>query len=162
MALINFVIYSIYTVILSFHPFYISLTEVEFDEKSRSLQVSVRIFADDLEEALTNRGVSNIDLLSKANDYNHALDQYFGEELLFTVNGKRYDLELIGVEVEDDALWTYLEIKNVRKIKSLEIQNEILIQEHKGQQNILKLLIGSEKEVYRLNSDKTNIVYESK
>lgn len=39
---------------LSFHDFHTSLTEINYNSQSRSLELSVRVFTDDLELALTN------------------------------------------------------------------------------------------------------------
>lgn len=36
------------------HDFHTSLTEINFNPKSKSLELSVRVFTDDLETALTN------------------------------------------------------------------------------------------------------------
>ncbi len=45
------------------HPFYVSVTEVRHNEKSRALEVSTRIFYDDLEEALASASRTKVDIL---------------------------------------------------------------------------------------------------
>ena len=47
------------------HPFYISVTEVAHNAKEKSLEVSCKIFADDMEAALSQQYKMQVDLASE-------------------------------------------------------------------------------------------------
>ena len=46
----------IFGLLLSFHPIHLSITEIDHNEKSKALQVTMRIFVDDLPLYVTNPG----------------------------------------------------------------------------------------------------------
>ena len=50
---------------LLLHPMHVSVTEIEFDEKDKRLEIMMRVFIDDLEVSLRNRlNKPELDLLS--------------------------------------------------------------------------------------------------
>ena len=47
------------------HPYYISMTEIEHDKTNNTLEISVRIFTDDLEKTIRKTYTGKVDLLNK-------------------------------------------------------------------------------------------------
>ena len=76
--------------LLGAHPFHISVTDIEFDKEAKSIEVSQKIFIDDLEEVLRGLGHTNIDLVKpdqkEKND--EIIKQYVTNTFTFEVNGK--------------------------------------------------------------------------
>ena len=111
---------------------------------------------DDIELAL-NRDY-NIDLqLTTKNELKDA-DVYFAtylkDKLKFRIEDKELSFTYLGKEYEGDLVYFYLEINDVKTPQSLEIENTILCQYFKDQQNIVKLKVGEKKKSKIL--DKTN------
>ncbi len=121
------------------HKFYVSVTQVDYNEEEKSLQIISRIFIDDIEEVLQERYDNS--LLLNSNEETDKVDQYLGQyfkqKLKFTVNGKEVSFIFLGKEYEDDLVISYLEIENINSLDTIEISNEILMDLFEEQQNIV-------------------------
>lgn len=136
------------------HPFYVSVTEI--DLKENSLQVSMKIFIDDLESTLEKQGKPKLNLGEEnENEYSQEyIKQYLLPRFYVKVNDELASYKYVGQEVEEDAIWIYLEIKNVTKVKSLEVMNSIITEKYEGQSNLVHTNINGEKKSMVLNKMK--------
>jgi len=93
------------------HRFYLSLTEVHIDSKKKTLDVSCKLFTDDLEEAFLKKYGKKIDLATATKDKatQTLLNNYINENFKINVGGRLQILRFVGYEVETDATWCYLE-----------------------------------------------------
>jgi hypothetical protein len=93
------------------HRFYLSLTEVRVDTKKQTLDVSCKLFTDDLEDLLLRKYGKKTDLAtsSKNKDIQALLAKYINENFRINVGGKLQTLSFVGFETEGDATWCYLE-----------------------------------------------------
>ncbi|BDU24864.1 MULTISPECIES: DUF6702 family protein [unclassified Flavobacterium] len=123
----------------TFHKFYVGVFQVNYAAEKKMLQITSRIFIDDLNNAMEKKyhkktfvGTSketqaDIDLLKK----------YLSENFLIKVNGQPKAITFLSKEVEaDDVLVCYSRIKDVEKFKTLEISNTLLVDWNAEQQNI--------------------------
>jgi hypothetical protein len=126
-----------------FHPFYISLTEIKYNAKESSLEISQKIFWDDLEAELTELHKVKIDFLKPKDkaDLDKKLKQYILQNNEILVNGKKAELNYLGYEIEEDAAWFYLEAKQIPRPKKVEIRNRILHKHFTSQQNIINFYL---------------------
>ena len=133
-----------------FHPFFISMTDVNYNDKSHELEVSVRIFTDDFENALRKQHKDvNIDIEHPSNQtqMNSFVNEYMQKHLSFTVNGKPVAITFTGYEKENESIWTYLEIKDVSSLQKISISNTLLHDYNDGQINLIHIkAYGTEKE----------------
>lgn len=143
---------------LTMHKFYVSVTQVEFVNEKQSVQIISRIFIDDLELALQNRYDQNIKLIEEKESKNVDvyIEKYFKQKLKITLNSKETAYQFLGKKYENDILYFYFEIENVKDIKHLEITNQILFDALPDQQNIVKIKAKTEHKNYILttNNDK--------
>ena len=133
-------IFSVFLLIQSlFHPFYISLTEIKYKAGESTLEISQKVFRDDLEIELTDLYKSKIDFLKPKDkaDLDKKLKQYILLNNEIFVNGKKAELNYLGYESEDDAGWFYLEAKQIPAPQKVEVRNSILHKHFDGQQNII-------------------------
>ncbi len=105
-----------------------SVIDVKYDMKQKNLQVSARLFTNDLEDALRKTGNKTIDLLNPKfkSEVDSALFNYIKQRLHISINSKLQNLTYIGYEKEEESIWTYLEIKNVPLPKTLKIDTKLL------------------------------------
>lgn len=122
------------------HKFYVSVTQIEYSEKAQSLQITSRIFIDDIEKLLRERYDETITLAGKKEPVlvDTYIEQYVSEKLQIKVNGKQVKPEYIGKEYEDDIMFCYIEIKDVKTVETIEVSNLILFDVFPEQQNIIK------------------------
>lgn len=132
------------------HTFHVSKTMVEYSEKEKSLQISVHLFIDDLEESLKNEGHTKLFVCTEresaqAEKY---IESYLRKHLLFSINGKSTSYIFVGKEGSSDmsAVWIYLEIPLTSKMKTLNIKNSLLIGEFDDQKNLVHVIGPNKKE----------------
>lgn len=128
------------------HKYYISVTQIDYLQNKQSVQITTRIFIDDLEKLLRERYDETITLTGK-NEPNTAdlyIERYLNEKIKIKINNKEASLSFIGKEYDVDLVKCYLEIEGVKKIESFEISNEVLFDLYSDQQNIIKTKINSQ------------------
>ncbi len=122
------------------HKFYLSLTQIEYNSKNKSVEVIINVFIDDIETALTKIHDKKFELDTK-NEFADS-DTYFFEYLQkhvnFKIDGKAYSYNYLGKEYDGDVVFFYLEIKNVPPLKEIAIDNTILLEHFPDQQNLVK------------------------
>ncbi|MBV6647980.1 MAG: hypothetical protein KI790_21140 [Cyclobacteriaceae bacterium] len=124
----------------SIHPFHVSVCEMEYDKTDKNLKISVRIFADDLEATLQQFGKNDtLDVLNEADWMltNQLLKQYVYQGLEMEVKGKALIFNYLGAEIEEDAIWCYLEITKQKPFKSITIRNTLLMEMFEDQENLI-------------------------
>ena len=123
------------------HKFYISNTSIKFIPKTRSLQITTQIFANDL-EATINKKTKGIKLNPDNNiELADSLTrEYFKKNLVFKNQNEIIDCDFLGKIYRNDLLVCYLEIKLDNYIKSIEVKNTLLFDFSNDQKNILHFL----------------------
>ena len=131
--------------LLSFsaHPIHLSTTEVDYNKKAKSLEIAIKIFSDDLGEALSEeQGVTvEIGTDREHKDATALITKYLKEHFVIELNGRFKPFRYITREnVREDfySTWILLEVPKVTKIKSLKLRNDILIEYNSRQQNYVK------------------------
>ncbi len=137
----------------SAHKYYLSLTEVNYNKTKKSLHITMRLFIDDLEKSLETNFNKKFKLDSpnenpKTNNY---IAYYLNNNFIIKVNGKKLNINFLGKEYENNVVYFYIEIDSVPQIKSISVQNTILMNEFNTQQNIIKLNINNQKNTMILN-----------
>jgi hypothetical protein len=131
----------------SAHKYYLSLTQIEYNQNAKSLEIIINVFMDDIETALNQD--YNLDLQLNTKKELKESDTYFAnylkEKLQFSINNKSLQFNYLGKEYEADLVYFYLEIKEVEYFTSLEINNKILTQHFLEQQNVVKMKVGKKK-----------------
>lgn len=67
--------------------------------------------------------------------------QYIQSNLKIKINGELKSFDIIGYEKEEDAIWTYLEIKEDIKPKIVEIENTLLYKYYSQQINMMHVMV---------------------
>ena len=122
------------------HKYYLSLTQIEYNEKNKSVEVIINVFIDDIETALNkihNRRFV-LDTKNEPKDSDTYFIEYLQKNLQFKFDKKLYDFEYLGKEYDVDVVFFYLEIKNVASLKEIDINNTILLEHFPTQQNLVK------------------------
>ena len=127
------------------HEFYVSVTQIDYIKDKQSVQITTRIFIDDLEDLLRQRYDENITLNASKDE--HIIDTYIAKYLMskiqIDINGDFKKIKYIGKEYEDDIVYCYLEISDVETIDSFKITNRLMFDIYEDQQNIIKTNINS-------------------
>jgi hypothetical protein len=127
------------------HPFYISLTEIRQNPNSQRLEISTKIFWDDLEVGLGSFHGETIDFLNPKDPeiLQQQVEAYLKENFQVWIAEKEVNWVLLGFEVEEDAAWFYIESDPVKLENSIRVRNSVLIEDFSTQQNIVHVYKGN-------------------
>jgi len=148
----------IITTLFLVHPFYVSVSDFVFDREESSLQITKKIFFDDLELVLKNENNNeNFDILNSKNDIvNNYIESYIKENLLFKADGKLMELNYLGHEYVNGTINLYLEIINIKNIKSIEIKDTSLFNYFEAQENLTYIEIDNQRFTIRLRKENSS------
>jgi hypothetical protein len=137
------------------HPLHISVTEIEFDEKNKSLEIMSRIFIDDLETTLRKRANnSDLDVLNTSKT---TLDQlmaaYYRDHFKVSLDGKAQVIRYLGYEKDGDAFVFYIEIEKVKKWRMIHVTNSLLTEMFDDQSNLVHVTVRGDVKSMRLTKD---------
>lgn len=123
------------------HKFYVSATDIEYNEKNRSLQIISYVFTDDLENLLKTRYSEELYLLKEGEHEkaDHFVEKYFSDKLRISVEGKPRNIIYLGKEYDKDQLLVYLEIENVEPFEQISVENAVLTDLFPDQKNVVKV-----------------------
>lgn len=155
-----FIIFSI--LCNAWHPFHISVTDIEYDREVKSIEIAQKIFIDDFEEALVAFSQSKINLLVKSQEdaNNDLIGRYLAEKLNIEINGKPVEAEFLGSQLDSDAIWCFLEVSKVKKLKSIQIKNTLFFELFDDQMNLVHIKKDGEIKSMRLIKDRPERKFE--
>lgn len=141
-----------------FHPFYVSVTEINHNAKTQAVEISCRMFYDDLEHVLEKQYRTRLDIVHPANkeQLNHFINDYVHKHLLIKADGKMLNPVYVGYEIQEDGAWAYLEVKGVTKVQKIEVYNNLLYTEHVEQINMLHVTVNGERKSTKLDNPEAN------
>ncbi len=141
---------------LNLHAFHISKTDMVFQPVEKSMQITMHIFIDDLEEALEKQGKSQLFIGTEREnkEANILIINYLQNNFSIQLNNKKVAYTWVGKETTKDkqAMWVYLEIKNIREVRNILVENRVLTEVFADQKNIVQVNIPSKKQGYFLLS----------
>lgn len=147
----------LYTLSFLFHPLHISVTEIEYNDKVKSLQIISRIFVDDLETAIKDeKKLPNLDILNPKGDQDTKalITEYLEKHFAISLDGKKQKMSFLGYEEENFAFVCYIEIEKVEGFKTLEVENTLITDTYSDQSNLVHVTYNGPVKSARLMKDK--------
>lgn len=124
------------------HDIHISVCELRYNSTSGAFEVSIKIFIDDLELALSREGVTGLSIgtakeLASAND---KIAAYLKKHFNIQLAGQTLAHEFLGKEVSEDylAVWCYIQLKAKPSAgQRCAITNDILFEMYEDQKTLM-------------------------
>lgn len=120
------------------HKFYLSNTSIEFNAQNRAIEITSKIFTDDLEHTLEAKGNANHSLYPQTPEVFESVKKYIGENLSLQVSGRNVVLNFLGYSVDNDMTTLFLE-GSYFDPNSVIVTNTILLDLYSDQQNIVEV-----------------------
>lgn len=127
------------------HPFFVGVTEIAWNSKSGKIGVSIKVFTDDIQEAIYKSEKVKFQSLVQSENNKLALNNYVKKHFALKMldkNGKFNVVEctMLGWEIEEEATWIYLEhaaSKSTKNAKQIAVSNEMLFENIPSQIHII-------------------------
>ncbi|MWB95271.1 hypothetical protein GON26_12950 [Flavobacterium sp. GA093] len=146
----------------AFHKFYMGVYQVNYAADKKMIQITSRIFVDDLNKGIEKKynkktflgtdkeTAADVELLKK----------YLSENFTIKINGQTKVITFLSKEIEaDDVLVCYSRIKDIQKFTTLEISNAVLLDWNPEQQNITHIsAFGGKKTVLFTDSSRKEVL----
>lgn len=135
------------------HPLHVSVTEINYDQKDKALEIMIRIFADDLETTMRKRhDMPELDILNpKGKTLDELMKDYLNESFSVSLDGKKQSLNYLGNERDGDAFIFYVEVSKVRKWNRISVANSVLTEIFDDQSNLVHVTSAGNVLSLRLN-----------
>ena len=122
------------------HDFHASITEMEYNPERQRLEVSMKLFSNDLEADITR----HVDPEFAIGDYadslrNERLQQYLRSRFRVSSAQKTHEWSWVGSQVDINVTFLFLEVPMPGKPEILEIENSVLLERFADQVNIVNL-----------------------
>jgi len=136
------------------HKYYVAVFQLEYVPGKKVVQMTSRIFIDDLDAALGKKYGKKLYLCSDkevagAEGY---IKQYLLEKISIKLNGSAKTITFLGRETEDDILICYYTVPAETAVKSIQISNTVLFEAYPEQQNIIHTKVNGEKKSLMLTN----------
>ena len=141
---------------MALHKFYVAIYQINYVPQKKMIQITTRIFIDDLNDALENKfhKKTYIATEKESPEDEVMMKKYIAEKFTLKVNGQLKPMNFLSKELENNVVICYFNIKDVTKINSLEVQNSIITEVYAEQQNIIQSNINGVKENLLLTDEK--------
>ena len=120
------------------HKFYLSNTTIEFNSQNRAIEITSKIFTDDLEHAIEAQCYRYHSLYPQTPEVYELVKKYIGENLNLQVAGRNVVINFLGYSVDNDMTTLFLEGNYFDPI-SVVVNNTILLDMYSDQQNIVEV-----------------------
>lgn len=137
------------------HKFYVSLCQIRFVQEESSVQVTLKIFTDDFEKALSEFSERDV-RIGDAPDttLNGLMKVYLQQHLKVEADGHTLPLSFLGSEVEQDVTWCYLEGNDTAKPQQVKVYSDLLTEVYPDQVNIVNVYFGDRVKGMMLTKDR--------
>lgn len=144
------------------HKYYVSVFQLTYVPAKKEIQMTSRIFIDDLEAALVKKYKKKfyISTATETAGSDEYIKKYIVEKLHIKVNGKEKPIKFLGKETEEDILVCYFTLPAEKNIKSLSISAAVLLEMFDDQQNIIHVNVQRNKKSLLLTNDTTEGLLE--
>jgi len=128
------------------HPFKASVCEIKYNQRNHHLEISLKLFTDDLEECIEAETGTMLflDTPREISDAGALIDNYVQERMRIRSAGGEVELELeyLGKEHDLGVTWCYFESEAIEFPRQLYIFNSIMSEMYPTQSNIVHIQAG--------------------
>jgi hypothetical protein len=124
------------------HKVHVSVANLEFNRAGQSVEIVIRVFADDLENALSQHTKRSVKIDPTTINTNKQVGDlvvgYLRDKFeLRTKTGRQVKLNWVGMEGQAEMFWLYLECKLPGGLDGTQVRNRIFCEMFDDQVNIV-------------------------
>jgi hypothetical protein len=141
------------------HEFYLSVFYVEIHPERQTVEMSIKVFTDDFEQALRERFGQAV-FMDQADTLTPYVMKYLQERVKISDGSKNIQLHWVGLESDPDVTWIYVESKTGVSGNQLRFQISFFQELFSSQTNIVHLQYKGRKKSAFLTKNKSQYQFE--
>lgn len=128
------------------HAYHASITELRYNAAGKQLELSIKVFADDFEKALSKGQPAHVSLATPGPLPAALAAAYLKRTFeVKTSTGKPLPLTFLGMQAEKDAYWIYAKVPLSGPQAGIRLRNALLLDTFPDQANVVNVEAGSKK-----------------
>ena len=134
------------------HPYYIGVTEVNFQTKSHRAEVSCKLFLDDVQDAIFRSTGTQVNLTQQNPSNKLLLEKFIAQGLKLQVGNRYVNTKFLGWTIEEEGIWCYLEATQLPNAKSITVCNQLLYNQLPTQTHFVHCTRNTTKKSWKLTN----------
>ena len=149
------------TLFFPFHDFHVTHTTFHYNDKSKSMEITIKVAIEDLEKSIENRYSKNLDIFLDTKEkkkIEKLIEEYFRNNLILSADKHTQEYQWVGKEFSNNLhdIYLYFEIPNYDKkenVESITIKNTLFLDLYSYQTNIVLVELINKKYNLTFNMD---------
>ncbi|MDX1903308.1 MAG: DUF6702 family protein [Thermonemataceae bacterium] len=139
------------------HDFHSSLATLQYNAKAKAFQVTLKLFADDTELALSKFAGKTylLGAIGKNRNPDEILRAYLESKFLLKTRHKKLPIRYIGKETDTEGVTVYFEIPTEARSQEYTLENTIMLELFKDQTNIVSISKNNQTRSFQFDIEKT-------
>ena len=131
---------------------------MNLDPSDKTLEVSCKMFADDLEQIIEKKNHAELDISADKDKgkFDAYIPAYIKTHLSLSIDGKPATLSYLGFEKEKESAYCYFQVENVSSLKKVDINDSILQDYTSEQINIIHVSVNGKRQSTKLDYPSTS------
>lgn len=131
----------------AFHAYHSTITELRYNAAKKQLELSVKVFTDDFEKAISEGQTAHINLTDAGPRPLALSTAYIQRTLLVsTPAGAPLPLQVLGMQAEKDGYWFYCKVPLPGPMPGIKLRLALLLDTFGDQMNIVNIEAGDKKQ----------------
>lgn len=129
------------------HAYHSTITELRYNPAKKQLELSVKVFTDDFEKAISQGQPKTVSLTELGPRPLVLADAYFQRTLqISTVAGARLPMQVLGMQAENDGYWFYCKVALPGPVAGIRLRQAVLIDAFSDEMNIVNVEANGKKQ----------------
>jgi hypothetical protein len=142
------------------------VTDINYIQEKKSLQIISRVFTDDFENVINTRYQKDFKLIPRleVEEIDVYIEKYIRTKFSLETNRGQLSFKYLGRKYEDDMVYLFLEVENIEAFEYLSVENSILTDLFEDQKNMIHFTSNDFKKSFILEKElsKRTINYTTK
>ena len=129
------------------HAYHSTITELRYNAAKKQLELSVKVFTDDFEKALSQGQPTHVNLTEAGPRPLVLASAYLGRTLqVSTTAGVPLQLQVLGMQAENDGYWFYCKVPLPGPVSGVKLRQAALLDAFSDQMNIVNIEANGQKQ----------------
>ena len=148
-----------------YHPIHVSITNIDLDPGRGTLDLSVKIYADDLQDLILHNYSVQLQITEQKTTEAQIeiVNRYIREAMQLEINGKESTgLEFVESRMNEEAIWLFYKYKHGSSIRKIRIRNTLMLESFDDQTNLMIVSYNNKQNGYRMDNKTTELTFNIK